>query len=473
MNQRSQAEITIGGGSRKRLAMLGAASLIGVTLATMGSTPSVAAAPRPNPTLTPFAAPGSITVPDGVCRVTAVVTGGFGGADTLGTHVLGGDGTTLTATYRVLPGEVLTYATANGGASGSAKGAGQNGANGGQAGLVRVGTQVLLVAGAGGGSGGDNASYTANHFGGDAGLPSTSAIAGSSTGNGQAGGTPGNSGQDGGGGGGGTASGGAGGASGSAGGSGGANGVTFATPSPSGGGDGGDAVSFAANIEPGGGGGGAGFSGGGGGGGAASSFPNVGLHMAGGGGGGSSFVSNGGTLITGARIVSAATSEVSGSVPHNANGYTAVANPALDQGTGGNSSATYQWHMCNYELGVAKSVSNTLRTPGSSFSYTITVTNNGPDNMSGNSAAVVASPAIPTDRDTVVVSDTDLPVGYTLTLPANCRSTANNGQFPVTCWQIPGRCFWTEPGGKCVKFQSDHGELHDPWDDTDRHVLRQ
>jgi hypothetical protein len=367
----------------RRTAVATSVSVVGALLAIAGPTfaTPAGAAPISNPTLTPFAAPASITVPNGVCRVSTVVTSGFGGADTLSTHVLGGDGATISATYRVRPGESLTFGTADGGSGGSAKGAGQNGAGGGQSGVVRVNGAALVIAGGGGGSGGDNAGYTASHQGGDAGLPSTSAVGGNAVGNGQAGGTPGNSSQDGGGGGGGTAAGGAGGASGSAGGSGGSAGTSSDGTNARAGGNGGNAVSFAANIEPGGGGGGAGYSGGGGGGGAASSFPNTGLHMAGGGGGGSSLVAPG-TLGGSPRIVSTATSEVPGAVAHNGNGYTAAANPAQDTGTPGAASASYQWHMCNYELGVAKSVNKVSVVPGGSVQWTIRVTNNGPDNMS-------------------------------------------------------------------------------------------
>ena len=434
----------------RKAAVATSVSVVGALLAIAGPTfaTPAGAAPISNPTLTPFAAPASITVPNGVCRVSTVVTSGFGGADTLSTHVLGGDGATISATYRVRPGESLTFGTADGGSGGSAKGAGQNGAGGGQSGVVRVNGAALVIAGGGGGSGGDNAGYTAPHQGGDAGLPSTSAVGGNAVGNGQAGGTPGNSSQDGGGGGGGTAAGGAGGASGSAGGSGGSAGTSSDGTNARAGGNGGNAVSFAANIEPGGGGGGAGYSGGGGGGGAASSFPNAGLHMAGGGGGGSSLVAPG-TLGGSPRIVSTATSEVPGAVAHNGNGYTAAANPAQDTGTPGAASATYQWHMCNYELGVAKSVNKVSVVPGGSVQWTIRVTNNGPDNMSTNTAA--APVGIPADRDTVVVADTDLPSGYTITtLPANCRSTG--GLFPVTCFDIPAVVSAQNPNGSASNF---------------------
>jgi hypothetical protein len=111
----------------RRTAVATSVSVVGALLAIAGPTfaTPAGAAPISNPTLTPFAAPASITVPNGVCRVSTVVTSGFGGADTLSTHVLGGDGATISVTYRVRPGESLTFGIADGGSGGSAKGAGQ------------------------------------------------------------------------------------------------------------------------------------------------------------------------------------------------------------------------------------------------------------------------------------------------------------------------------------------------------------
>ena len=98
----------------RKAAVATSVSVVGALLAIAGPTfaTPAGAAPISNPTLTPFAAPASITVPNGVCRVSTVVTSGFGGADTLSTHVLGGDGATISATYRVRPGKSLTFGTA-------------------------------------------------------------------------------------------------------------------------------------------------------------------------------------------------------------------------------------------------------------------------------------------------------------------------------------------------------------------------
>lgn len=125
------------------------------------------------------------TVPTGVSNIYAKLwgAGGAGGGPGWTTGSFGGGGGHTRGIIPVTPGEVLTIRVPRGGYSnpgatnapfggGSSTGGGDNqyaGGGGGYCGIFR-GTAPLLIAGAGGGGGCQNASYGQNHGGAGGGL---------------------------------------------------------------------------------------------------------------------------------------------------------------------------------------------------------------------------------------------------------------------------------------------------------------
>ncbi len=326
-----------------------------------------------------FTATGSFSgiVPDGVCAVTATVLGGAGGS-TINTGGANGAGASVTATFGVVPQQAFSGSVGGGGTDGANSlgnngvggvggggdgGAGgaffgqyHHGAGGGGLSSLAFGATSMIVAGGGGGTGGGHA--TDGGFGGTAGLISAPGVAAGSRGlDGfdESVGIPG-------GGGGGQAS------------TGGAGGTHSVVPALNGsdgsslqGGQGGDDPNPDA-----GGGGGAGFFGGGGG--AATDLYGSGAavpggNAGGGGGGGSSFLA-------------AAAPDGSGQAP---TAVSSVAGPQLGgEGVGADGSVTLDWVMCDYDLEVSKSVTPGTVAPGGTATWTVVVTNLGPDPMSRN-----------------------------------------------------------------------------------------
>ena len=391
--------------------LAGTLALVGSSLAMFGSGTLLAGAapispvtatssPSPSNPATSATTTSDVVVPNGVCRGSIQARGGNGewgneggGRDTGG----GGDGAIITAAYDMTPGQTVNVRRH---AGGPVQDNGNNGGQGGDAIEVRVNGTMRVFAG-GGGGGGNNSDDTGDDpswgRGGNAGLPTSPATA--SAGGGRAGNNNGPTGSVGGGGDGDNGSGGNGGttAVGNGGGASGNGGANGAAGSGNYGGQGGagDQDGFIVGEGGAGGSGGAGFFGGGGGGGGNDALGDGNDDVAGGGGGGSSTVSNTG-LLTGTR------SEVTGSVNYGATGVASSANAGDKNPVDNNVGSTITWRPCNYELGVGKTASATSRTPGSPLSWTIRVTNNGPDNMSTNTAAVPGA-GVPTDRDTVVV----------------------------------------------------------------------
>lgn len=360
---------------RSSLAVAATASLVAFGVAV-----PLAAQADPAPATAPSSfAVGSYTgtVPDGVCAVEATIVGGAGGRAAAGANGVGSNGAaaSISATFAVLPGQSISGSVGGGGKTNSGRNGGAGGANGGGAGgtaaddhggaggggrsTLTIDGAERVVAGGGGGSGGGHSTST-DGFGGDAGIPTgTGAFAGASGTDGKD--TPGV-----------TPGGGEGGQLAGAG----AGGVNSQSSSLNGlpgaganGGVGGQDPNYDA-----GGGGGAGYFGGGGG---ASTVirntDNVGgvtiNGVAGGGGGG------------GASYVDA--SALGGSV---------TASPAgrlTGTGAGADGSVTLDWIACAYDLAVSKTLSvdgsasaATADAPvGSELTWTIAVTNNGPDRM--------------------------------------------------------------------------------------------
>lgn len=311
--------------------------------------------------------PYSVEVPEGVCAVEITIAGGAGG-DALGGSTQGGGAVITIGPLPVAPGDTIEGAVGgggggggdagiNGGGEGSPTGGHRGGGGGGYTDLYVDGGPLLALAGGGGGSGGGHVPEWGH--GGDAGVP---------TGAGTFDGGDGMDGSDGanaqpGGGGGGTAT------------AGGAGGVHPDDATLNGqpgsalqGGDGGDEPSL-----DGGAGGGGGVYGGGGG----ASTVNDGVGAAGG-GGGSSFVSD--------------------EVPFIGAGLHAA----------GDGYAEMTWTMCEYDLAITKSAASGVFEPDVPVSYTLTITNLGPESM--------------TVGDTVSVVD-DRAAGATLTSVASSGGT--------------------------------------------------
>lgn len=389
---------------------------------------TASAAPAVGPTTFSSVTPGliaSTVVPDGTCRATVTGLGGAGASSSVGTGGVGGAAANLTATFEVLAaqpvqgavgggglvgvvggagGAGISGATGGGGNAGTSPG-GHRGAGGGGRTELIIGSVSVLVAGGGGGGGAAHQAAPAG-FGGPAGLPGSPGVIG-----------PGSNGSNGNdvGGAGAAITGGAGGGA-----SGGVGGTNPATTTQSGapwsyngfpgagigvgtGGNGGPDDSFDSS-----GGGGGGYTGGGGG--SSTRFDN---SSGGGGGGGSSWV------VASSPVPSAnATS-----------GLVAVAGVTTPAGSkpGANGSLNVDWKPCVYDLVLKKSVSPTSVATGQTATWTVSVTNNGPDPM--------------TKGDTLDITDT-LPVGpngpaspafKVTSISTSGGSNANMASGAITC----------------------------------------
>jgi large repetitive protein len=367
-----------------RLALAATAAI----LSFYSSTPTLAD-PAANPaSLVQSAGAISSTVPDGTCSANVTLKGGAGASSSAtGTVVaLGGGGATISAKFKVLPLQTVTGTVGAGGivpAVGAAGGGGSGAAAGGNGGVVaashrggsgggstdfRVAGTVLIVAGGGGGSGAAHFDGGSGGGGGFTGIAAGSValgVDGLAGTNGALGGTVG------GGKGGQAVAGGAGGLM-----------VPDGVPTFNGFAGGGIGVGTGGNggndnSNDSGGGGGGGYTGGGGG---ASTTNNT--VTGGGGGGGSSFVA-----ATSPTVIAPAPTAVTG---------TAGVATAAGSLPGAAGSATVDWVPCQYTLAVTKSASPTPVKAGAKTTWTVTVTNSGPDPM--------------TRGDTVTLADT-LPVG--------------------------------------------------------------
>jgi uncharacterized repeat protein (TIGR01451 family) len=323
--------------------------------------------PAPNATSFSQTTAGSLTaqtVPDGTCRIATIVKGGSGASQgTGGTGGRGASGANISATFDVLPLQILTGTVAGGGLSASAGGTGTSvggtggtssshrGAGGGGSSALSAAGQLLIHAGGGGGgAAAHNATPAGNGgAGGFAGIGAGSVAAGETGNNGTD--TPG------------IANGGQGGQS-TAGGLGGVNtsnaaynGFPGGSIGAGSGGNGGNDT----NPDSAGGGGG-GYTGGGGG--ASTTSSSV---SGAGGGGGSSFV-----RATSATAAGTTSSAVSGSAG-------ALTAQGAVNGTAGAISIDYI--PCQYTLGISKSVSATTVKAGGKVIWTVAVTNSGPDPM--------------------------------------------------------------------------------------------
>ncbi|MBX9246032.1 hypothetical protein ICW40_14595 [Actinotalea ferrariae] len=358
----------------------GATAVGALTLALLGTgvaAPLTAAAdPAPVPAATTFGVGSAFSgsAPDGACAVTATVVGGAGGRSASGAGGVGsnGAGALITATFPVLPGTAFSGTVGGGGQSHSGNVAGAGGVNGGgrggnaatdHAGAGGGGFSALylggsdeadlaVVAGGGGGSGGGH-STTDDGFGGDAGrltAPGTAAGDAGTDGRDATGQLPG-------GGQGGTGAGP---------GAGGAHSTDATLDGTAGTGRTGGAGADDPNYDAAGGGGGGYF---GAGGGASTSIKNGDNNIndvaGAGGGGGSSFVAAGATTVT--------------STAHGR--QTGV-------GAGQNGYVTLAWVPCAYDLAVAKTAAVApagatpdVALPGSTITWTVTVTNDGPQAM--------------------------------------------------------------------------------------------
>ena len=323
---------------------------------------------------------GAVTagsVPDGTCRAKITGLGGGGASSSAGgTGGQGAAAAQVVATFAVLPGQSYSGSVAGGGQNptGGVGGGGaggtvvtnHRGGGGGGRTVASVGGVTVLVA-AGGGGGGAAHQNSPTGAGGAAGTAVGAGVPG-----------PGTSGTNGVDTAGVTAGGGQGGQA-LAGGNGGVNSSSAALNGAAGGavatgagGNGGPDPSYDS-----GGGGGAGYTGAGGG-----SATTVDSVTGGGGGGGSSWV--------------AATSPTVGApVP---SGITGSAGTTTATGTvaGANGQLDIDWLPCQYDLALTKTASPSPVKAGGKITWTVAVTNNGPDPM--------------TKGDTLDLADT-LPAG--------------------------------------------------------------
>ena len=398
----------------RRLSVLAVIVMIGAYL---GSVPITVAAPAPGPGAVSRATAGALaagTIPDGTCRALVTAAGGGGASSPVsaGFGGTGGPGASISATFDVLPGQTFQGSVGGGGGNptgGSGDGVigfggtggtivnTHRGGGGGGRTSVDLAGSTVVVAGGGGGGGAAHQVAPAGIGGGGgfAGIAAGTVAVGS---NGQTGVDVGA-----------TANGGTGGQA-AAGGAGGTNTTSAAANGAAGGGIGvgtGGNGGPDANYDSGGGGGG-GYTGGGGG---ASTVADT--VSGAGGGGGSSWVS-----ATSPTAVGAAPTSVSGAA--------GTASPA-GVGSGATGSIAIDWLPCLYGLSVTKAVSAPTVDAGDSVTWTVTVTNNGPDPM--------------TRGDTVDLTDL-LPAGpngapapafEVLSFAVSGGSNANMARGAVTC----------------------------------------
>ncbi len=390
------------------------ATISSLSLVTATAPPALASpATVPSPVSITATGPFSGTVPDGVCAVQTNVLGGAGGSAIAAANA-NGSGARVLATFRVLPGQTYTGSVGGGGTQG-ATGQGSQGVGGlnggGNGGVVanpflhpgaggggwtelNLGGSLAVVAGGGGGSGGGHASN--GGFGGNGGLPAAGGVAAGSAG--QRGFDSPTA----------TVGGGQGGQTGGPG----AGGVHSTPTSTLNGASGSGRTGGNGGPDPqadSGGGGGGGYFGGGGGSSTASNGSGgltVGGISGGGAGGGASFVA--GTSPDGASTPVAAVSSSAG--------------PKLAAaGNGANGSVQLTWVPCDYDLRVTKSVSPASAPVGTLVTWTVAVTNLGPDPM--------------TKGDTVTLTDS-LPGAGAKTITSIATTGGSNASMssgPMTC----------------------------------------
>lgn len=400
--------------ARRTRSLLVGLALVGASLA---MAPTVSANPAAGPGAVSRVTAGALaagTVPDGTCAAQVAAVGGGGASSPVaaGFGGTGAAGASISATFRVLPGQSFGGSVGgggtnpNGGSGAGAVGTGgdggsivvihQGGGGGGRT-SVDLGGSTVLVAGGGGGGGAahQNAPAGVGGGGGFAGIGAGTVAVGSD----------GQTGVDAGG----TANGGTGGQA-AAGGAGGTNTGNAALNGTAGGGIGtgtGGNGGPDPNYDSGAGGGG-GYTGGGGG------SSTVSQNVSGGGGGG------------GSSWVSAASPNTAGSAPTAISGAAGPASPAA-AGPGEPGSIAIDWLPCLYGLTVTKAVSSPTVAGGGAVVWTVTVTNNGPSAM--------------TRGDTVTLTDL-LPPGpnggpgpdfevLTFTVAGGVNTEMTRG--PVTC----------------------------------------
>lgn len=414
-------------GAVRRAALVTSLAVLAAAVAPVALAPAAFADPAAaTPTSTFGVGAVSGVVPDGVCAVEAVVTGGAGGRSAAGANGIGsnGGGARVSATFAVLPGTPYTGTVGGGGEQNNGTAGGAGGANGGGAGgavtgqhggaggggysELSLGGDLAVVAGGGGGSGGGHSTST-DGFGGDAGLPTTagSTAPGSAGTNGYEGVTAG-----------GTLIGVGGGAGGdTTPGSGGVHSTDATLDGLPGAGRTGGAGAFDPNYDAGGGGGG-GYLGGGGG--ASTLIQNsqtdgsgttINTVAGGGGGGGSSFVAAGATAVSSSTV-----------------------GRQTSTGAGASGAIALSWVECDYDLAVTKTVAvdggpagaTASVTAGDVLTWTVTVTNQGPEAM--------------TRGDLVTLRDTVPGAGpatiASITTTGGASSTLERG--PLTCDAVAG-----------------------------------
>ncbi len=402
-------------------AVLALASTTSVTLVS-GTTLPASASPAsvPGPVSITSIGTFSGTVPDGVCAVQAQALGGAGGSSIVSANSNGG-GARVNATYRVLPGQAYSGSVGGGGAQGVNGGpGGVGGANGGGPGgassnihpgsggggwtELNLGGTLALVAGGGGGRGSGHA--TNGGFGGNAGLPTGAGVTVGSTG--QTGfDNPAS-----------TVGGGQGGQSAGPG-AGGTHSRQSSLNGVGGSGRNGGAGGLDPNADAGGGGGGGYF--GGGGGSATIDFdttaPFTGGVNGGGGGGGASYVAP-----TSPNGVGTAVSAVSSSVGPKLAGV----------GNGAIGAVQLTWVSCGYDLQVAKSVSPTPVQSGGVVTWSVTVTNLGPEPMSRGDTVTLTDSLPGAGAKTITSITTTGGSNATMTSPAVTCSAAVGAAMPAT-----------------------------------------
>ena len=335
------------------------------------SAPLAKADPAPGPGAVSRLVAGALpagVVPDGTCRARVTATGGGGASSptAAGFGGRGGSGAVISATFVVIPGQSYGGSVGgggtvpNGGSGNGAVGFGgaggtivnnhRGGGGGGRTSVVLAGVTVVIAGGGGGGGAAHQVGPSGNGGGaGFAGIGAGVAVVGT---NGQVGVDGAN-----------TANGGQGGQVG-AGGAGGTNTGSAARNGFVGGGIGvgtGGNGGVDPNYDSAGGGGG-GYTGGGGG----ASTVNQNVTGAGGGGGSS--------------WVNATSPVVSATAPTSVTGAAGTASPAA-AGPGAVGSIVIDWLPCLYDLQLVKSVAPSPVNPGGTATWTVSVTNNGPDPM--------------------------------------------------------------------------------------------
>ncbi len=393
-------------------AIIGAGAALVIML---GAAQRVAAGPATGPGSFSQATAGAIngTSPDGTCRARVTGRGGAGASSGVGAPNggIGAGGAVINATFDVLPlqtfsGGVGAGGTVPNGGAGIGGGTGgtggtiasvhRGGGGGGRTNVVLGGVTVLVSGGGGGGGGTHNAPPAGNGGGGGfSGIAAGVVAPGVTAPNGVDGANTVTGGR------GGSAA--AGGAAGTNSGDSARNGFPGSGIGVGTGGTGGND-----NGADSGGGGGGGYTGGGGG---AATFNDT--VSGAGGGGGSSFVVAGSPVAAGT-----APTAVSGS-----------GGPASGTGSvaGAAGLATIDWLPCLYDLAVTKTVSPDPVNAGAAATWTVAVTNNGPDPM--------------TRGDTIDLTDT-LPAGpngapapaYRVTgFTVSGGTNANMARGAVTC----------------------------------------